>query len=116
MTATPKQDENIDTYLYFCSEEPEIQIDPEDPSKGTVRPPAYAYSLGQGIDDGFLATYKVHRVRTSVDKDGFRVEDARVQGAEIYVPENAELRDLYNTSNLEREITLPTARKLWLNT
>ena len=107
MTATPKRDDNIDTYAYFCSEEPEIQIDPDDPSKGTMKPPAYAYSLGQGIDDGFLATYKVHKVRTSVDKDGLHVEDARVQGAEIYVPENAELRDLYATAQFEREITLP---------
>ena len=107
MTATPKRDDNIDTYAYFCSEEPEIQIDPDDPSKGAMKPPAYAYSLGQGIDDGFLATYKVHKVRTSVDKDGLHVEDARVQGAEIYVPENAELRDLYATAQFEREITLP---------
>jgi type I site-specific restriction endonuclease len=28
------------------------------------------YSLGQGIEDGFLATYKVHRIRTNLDKQG----------------------------------------------
>jgi type I restriction enzyme R subunit len=41
MTATPKQDENIDTYAYFCSEEPEVAIDPEHPERGSWRPPAY---------------------------------------------------------------------------
>ncbi|AUT02873.1 restriction endonuclease subunit R [Nostoc sp. CENA543] len=107
MTATPKQSESIDTYAYFCCEEPEIPLDYDDPSKGNWQPPAYSYSLGQGIEDGFLATYKVHKVRTSVDKDGLHVEDAQVQGAEIYVPENSRLRDTYLTPQFEREITLP---------
>ncbi len=107
MTATPKQSESIDTYVYFCSEEPEVLIDPNDPTKGTWRPPAYQYSLGQGIEDGFLATYKVHRVRTTVDRDGLHVQDAQTQGAEIYIPEGADLRDLYLTPQFEREITLP---------
>ena len=38
MTATPKRDDNIDTYQYFGD-------------------PACIYSLAQGIDDGFLAVY-----------------------------------------------------------
>ncbi len=107
MTATPKRSESIDTYDYFCREEPEVPIDGDDPSKGTWRPPAYQYSLGQGIEDGFLATYKVHKVRTTVDKDGLHVQDAQTQGAEIYVPEGAELRDVYLTPQFEREISLP---------
>jgi len=45
MTATPKRQDNIDTYRYFGS-------------------PLYTYSLRQGIDDGFLAPYRVHRVIT----------------------------------------------------
>jgi len=111
MTATPKQSENIDTYSYFCSEEPEIPLNTEDPSQGTWKPPAYTYSLGQGISDGFLATYKVHKVRTSIDKDGLHVQDAQRQGAEIYVPEGADLRDTYRTPQFEREITLPDRTK-----
>jgi type I restriction enzyme, R subunit len=107
MTATPKQSENIDTYAYFCSEEPEILTNTEDSSKGPSKPSAYTYSLGQGIADGFLATYKVHKVKTSVDKDGFHVRDAQKQGVEIYVPESTELRDVYQTPQFEREITLP---------
>ena len=43
MTATPLRDDNRDTYLYFGN-------------------PIYEYSLRQGIDDGFLAPYRVHRV------------------------------------------------------
>ncbi|GBF36877.1 type I restriction enzyme, R subunit [Methanofervidicoccus abyssi] len=51
MTATPKRDNNIDTYAYF----------------GT---PVYAYSLGQGIEDGFLSPYKIHKIYINVDKKG----------------------------------------------
>jgi type I restriction enzyme R subunit len=43
MTATPKRQDNIDTYRYFGN-------------------PIYTYSLRQGIDDGFLAPYRVHRI------------------------------------------------------
>jgi len=107
MTATPKQDENIDTYAYFCAEEPEVLIDPEHPERGTWRPPAYQYSLGRGIEDGFLATYKVHRVRTTVDATGLRLEDAIEQGAEVFVPEDVDPREIYTTPQFEREITLP---------
>lgn len=107
MTATPKQEENIDTHGYFCAEEREVAIDPENPDQGTWRPPAYQYSLGQGIEDGFLATYKVHRVRTTVDAAGLRLDDAIEQGAEVFVPAEAIVRDLYTTPQFEREITLP---------
>lgn len=107
MTATPKQDENIDTYAYFCAEEPAIPLDPEDPAKGAFRPAAYTYSLGQGIEDGFLATYKVHRVRTNLDKDGLHIAEVIEQGAEVIVPEEADLREDYYTPQFEREIRLP---------
>jgi len=107
MTATPKQDENVDTYAYFCAEEPAIPLDPQDPSKGVLRQAAFTYSLGQGIEDGFLATYKVHRVLTSVDKSGLRIAQVLEQGAEVIVPQDAEVREEYHTPNFEREIRLP---------
>jgi len=107
MTATPKQDENIDTYAYFCAEEPAIPVDPDDPDKGVYHPPAYTYSLGQGIEDGFLATYKVHRIRTNVDRDGLHIQEALEHGAEVFVPEGADLREDYLTPQFEREIRLP---------
>lgn len=107
MTATPKQDENVDTYGYFCAEEPAIPLDPGDPAKGAIRPAAYTYSLGQGIEDGFLATYKVHRVRTNLDKEGLHIRDVIEQGAELIVPAEADLRADYYTPQFEREISLP---------
>ncbi len=112
MTATPKQDENIDTYAYFCAEEPEVFIDPDHPERGKWRPPAYQYSLGQGIEDGFLATYKVHRVRTTLDATGLHLEEALEQGAEVFIPEEVEPRDYYTTPQFEREITVPDRTKV----
>jgi type I restriction enzyme, R subunit len=52
MTATPKRDETADTYQYFGD-------------------PLYEYSLAQGIDDGFLAPYRVRRVVLSPDAHGW---------------------------------------------
>ncbi len=112
MTATPKQDENIDTYAYFCAEEPEVFVDPGQPELGKVRRPAYQYSLGRGIEDGFLATYKVHRVRTNVDAHGLSLADAIEQGAEVFIPEDVEPKEYYTTPQFEREITLPDRTKV----
>ena len=53
MTATPLREDNRDTYKYFGN-------------------PIYTYSLAQGIDDGFLAPYRVHRVVTDYDAAGWR--------------------------------------------
>ena len=107
MTATPKRSDNVDTHAYFCQDEPEILVDPDDPGKGTRQQAAFEYSLGQGIEDGFLATYKVHRVRTTVDKDGLHLQAALESGAEVLVPEDVAARDVYTTPQFEREITLP---------
>jgi len=53
MTATPKRDdESKDTYDYFGI-------------------PAYTYSLKQGIEDGFLAPYMIHRVNLEIDVNGY---------------------------------------------
>jgi len=53
LTATPKETKDVSTSTYFND-------------------PIYTYSLKQGIEDGFLAPYKV--VRIALDKDllGFR--------------------------------------------
>ena len=53
MTATPLREENRDTYDYFGG-------------------PVYTYSLRQGIEDGFLAPYRVHRIVSDVDATGWR--------------------------------------------
>lgn len=52
MTATPKETKDVSNMDYYGE-------------------PVYTYSLKQGIDDGFLAPYKVVRITTSVD-DGWR--------------------------------------------
>jgi len=88
MTATPKRTENIDTYKYFGD-------------------PVFVYSLGQGIDDGFLATYKVHRSISNFTKKGLVIEDVRAQGAEVEVPEDEAVEDEYNLADFERKITMP---------
>lgn len=53
MTATPRRQDNADAYNYFGD-------------------PIYTYSLRQGIDDGFLAPYRVHRVVTTWDAADWR--------------------------------------------
>ena len=53
MTATPQREDNRDTYKYFHN-------------------PLYEYSLKQGIQDGFLAPYRLHRIVTTFDAAGWR--------------------------------------------
>lgn len=59
MTATPKETKGISTSDYFGS-------------------PLYTYSLKQGIEDGFLAPYRVKRIHLDVDKFGFVPEDGQI--------------------------------------
>lgn len=53
MTATPKETEDVSNISYFGH-------------------PVYVYSLKQGIDDGFLAPFKVLRVGLNKDLEGYR--------------------------------------------
>jgi type I restriction enzyme R subunit len=53
MTTTPLREDNRDTYRYFQN-------------------PLYTYILRQGIDDGFLVPYRVHRIVSTVDAAGWR--------------------------------------------
>ena len=82
MTATPLREENRDTYLYFGN-------------------PIYTYSLRQGIDDGFLAPYRVHRIVTQWDAAGWRpsAEDLDRYGRRI--PD-----EVYGTPDFERKVAL----------
>ena len=52
LTATPKETKDVSNMAYFGE-------------------PLYTYSLKQGIEDGFLAPYKVVRISTDID-DGWR--------------------------------------------
>lgn len=66
----------------------------------------YTYSLKDGIDDGFLAPYKVIRVATDVDTFGYRPEEGKLDddGNEIEDKE-------YTSKDIDRNIILPERDK-----
>jgi type I restriction enzyme R subunit len=61
LTATPKRDDNVDTYKYFGE-------------------PVYIYSLKEGINDGFLTPFKVKRIKTTLDDYRYTSDDTIVEG------------------------------------
>ena len=63
LTATPKRQDNVDTYRYFGE-------------------PVYIYSLKEGINDGFLTPFKVKRIKTTLD-DYIYVSDDKIIEGEI---------------------------------
>ncbi|MEH1998940.1 MAG: DEAD/DEAH box helicase family protein [Nostoc sp.] len=80
LTATPLRDDNVDTYRYFGN-------------------PLYTYSLKQGINDGFLAPYRVYRVTTRSDKDGWRASAGEIDRYGREIPE-----EVYQTPDFERKL------------
>ena len=84
LTATPKRDDNVDTYEYFGD-------------------PLYTYSLRQGIEDGFLTPFKVKRITTTMDRYVFNPSDY-VESGEIDESREYELKDFNRAIYLpERE-------------
>jgi type I restriction enzyme R subunit len=88
LTATPKETKYVSNIHYFG-------------------PPVYTYSLRQGIEDGFLAPYKVIKVHIDVDVQGYRPErgDTDRDGNEI------EDR-IYNTKDFDRTLVIDDRTKL----
>jgi type I restriction enzyme R subunit len=82
MTATPRRQENADTYNYFGE-------------------PIYTYSLRQGINDGFLAPYRVHRVVTTWDAAGWRPSQGEMDRFGREIP-----NEEYHTGEFERVVSL----------
>ena len=82
MTATPKETKNLSNIEYFGE-------------------PIYTYSLKQGIDDGFLAPYKVLRVGMNIDLEGYRPERGKTDV-------NGEIIEdrLYNRKDFDRSIVI----------
>ncbi len=103
MTATPKRTDSIDTYRFFAS---------ENLGKGGEPEPAFQYSLGRGIEDGYLATYRVHQVVTNIDQDGLQIDEEIDRGADLVVPEDAIVRDVYLSPQFEREIVVKDRTKV----
>lgn len=82
MTATPLRDDNRDTYRYFGN-------------------PLYTYTLKQGIRDGFLAPYRVHRVQSDVDAMGWRPDKGQVDRYGREIPDR-----LYGTPDYDDDLVL----------
>lgn len=88
LTATPKNEKTIQNYEYFGE-------------------PVYTYSLKQGIEDGFLAPYRVLRV--GLDKD---IEDIIVkQGTRNTDGEEVE-EGVYGGTDINKKLVLPERDKL----
>lgn len=87
MTATPKETEDVSNEEYFGK-------------------PIYRYSLVDGINDGFLAPYKVLRVPTNVDAEGYRPEE----GKKDINGELIEQRG-YNTKDFDKNLVIEERTK-----
>jgi type I restriction enzyme R subunit len=61
LTATPKRNENADTYAYFGN-------------------PRFIYSLKEGINDGYLTPFRVRKYETTIDKYTFVPDDTVISG------------------------------------
>ena len=81
LTATPLREDNKDTYQYFKN-------------------PLYIYSLKQGIEDGFLAPYIVHRIVTEPDATGWRPQEGQVDDNGVLIPDG-----IYTTTDFESSLS-----------
>ena len=82
LTATPKETKYVSNIAYFGE-------------------PVYSYSLKQGIQDGFLAPYKVVKVHIDRDVEGYRPEKGKVDR----VGEPVEDR-VYNLTDFDRTLVI----------
>ena len=81
MTATPKETKYISNITYFGD-------------------PIYTYSLKEGIEDGFLAPFKVINIQTSIS-DGWRPYKGQLDYYGIPIPDR-----IYNNSDYDTNIIL----------
>lgn len=88
LTATPKETKDISTQTYFGE-------------------PIYTYSLRQGIDDGFLAPYKVIRIIIDRDVEGYRPQEGQLDKYGYEIPDR-----IYNTKDFDRNIVIDDRTKL----
>ena len=93
LTATPKETETISSTEYFGD-------------------PIYTYSLKQGIQDGFLAPYKVLRVGLNVDLEGWRPEQGKTDKQGLLVDDRIYNRKDFDKNLVIDERTETVARKV----
>jgi len=82
LTATPKETNDISTMHYFGE-------------------PVFTYSLKQGIEDGFLAPYKVVRIDLDKDVQGWRPEKGKLDKYGNEVEDR-----VYNQQDMDRQLVL----------
>lgn len=82
LTATPKETKEVSNIEYFGK-------------------PLYTYSLKQGIDDGFLAPYRVLKVGLNVDLEGYRPEKGKRDKQGDVIEDR-----IYNTKDYDRNLVI----------
>lgn len=88
MTATPKETKTVSNIDYFGE-------------------PIYTYSLKQGIEDGYLAPYRVIRVFFDKDIEGYTPYSGQTDDNGNLIDERE-----YNTTDFDRELVLNKRTKL----
>lgn len=88
LTATPKETKDVSNIEYFGN-------------------PIYTYSLKQGINDGFLAPYKVIRIGLDKDLDGWRPEDGQTDKFGQLIEDRE-----YNDADFDRNLILEQRTKV----
>lgn len=88
MTATPKETADVSNAEYFGD-------------------PVYTYSLRQGIDDGFLAPYRVVRINLDIDVNGWRPPKGFTDKFGSPVEDR-----IYNKKDFDKHIVVEERRKL----
>ncbi|MEU9685376.1 EcoAI/FtnUII family type I restriction enzme subunit R [Amycolatopsis japonica] len=87
LTATPKETKTVSNIDYFGE-------------------PLYTYSLKQGIDDGFLAPYKVIRTALDIDTFGWRPKEGQVDDSGTLIPDRQ-----YTNEDIDDTIIFPERDK-----
>lgn len=88
LTATPRETKYVSNIDYFGK-------------------PVFSYSLKQGIDDGFLAPYKVIKVHIDRDIEGYRPEKGQLDREGEVVEDR-----IYNAKDFDRTLVLDERTKL----
>ncbi|MFK0572930.1 EcoAI/FtnUII family type I restriction enzme subunit R [Endozoicomonas sp.] len=88
LTATPKETKDVSNINYFGE-------------------PVYTYSLKQGIEDGFLAPYKVIRIDLDVDLQGWRPKSGQKDKYGNLIEDR-----IYNQKDMDRNIVFDERTQL----
>lgn len=88
LTATPKETKEVSNIEYFGE-------------------PIYTYSLKQGIEDGFLAPYKVIRPIINIDMDGLKLPEGTIDKYGNEVPDEE-----FNVKDFDKKIVVDERTEL----